>query len=219
MLEARVSPITSVLTDDPKTILRATGILSRLWRLTLGELKLDYVKWINNADDYIARCKKEYKDVDLSNTKGNLGKALARDEVTWDVFCKGLSLLKLKNPRLSLLLKHGDIERTIVIDIPFTCNEDRGVLLSKAWKKVKKEFPDKAEDWDKLIGEYGKKQKQLGMNLADSLKSNLTNTLKTRSIMWAVFVKGIEVLSFDYIEIKLIFDMTKGSKEITLRPK
>ena len=158
MLEARVSPITSVLTDDPKTILRATGILSRLWRLTLGELKLDYVKWINNADDYIARCKKEYKDVDLSNTKGNLGKALARDEVTWDVFCKGLSLLKLKNPRLSLLLKHGDIGKTIVIDIPFTCNEDRGVLLSKAWKKVKKEFPDKVEDWDKLIGEYGKKQ-------------------------------------------------------------
>lgn len=219
MLEARKSPITSILTDDPKVILRATGILSRIWRLTLVDLNMNYVKWRNNVDDYIDRCVKEYPNVDLSNTKGNLGKALARDEVTWDVFCKGTSLLKLKKPTLVLTLTLGDVTNEFSLPVPFTCSEDRGKLLAALWKKIFAAFPEQKEKWEELVMDYSIKQKKLGMNLADSLKSNLTNALKTDSITWVVFTKGIEVLVFDKVVIKLTFKAPRGIKEIVLNPK
>lgn len=216
MITTRNSPIQDLLKNEIEPILQATSVLSRLWRLTLFDCNINYMRWGSNLDDYVSKCKEIGGKDASSNSKGNLGKALAKDDLSWTVFCKGISILVLKNPKFVVDVALGEKKHSFAIPVPFTAESSRGDLLAKSWKEVKEEFPDQYGKWDKLITAYGDKQRLYGYNMANSLRSNLTATLKKKDIMWTVFSRGLEVMAFDSITFKLTFEVDNGPKVLKL---
>lgn len=216
-MEARISPMDDLLKGDKFNILKGSGVLSRLWRLTLLELKVGPLRWHSNLEDYIDKCRELYPDENYSNAVGNLGKALAKETITWDVLCKGISILRLNEPSMVLKLQRGGEVKTVKTDIKFTPDGTKcGITLKTLWSNIIKAYPEIGTNWNELCQEYVEKVNANKEDKNDSLRSNLTSKLKTKSITWANFVRGLQVAKFDAITVSLKFKTYTGDKSIEL---
>lgn len=215
-MSTETNPVHTLLTNDAKVVLEAIGVLSRIWRLLLVDLSIKPMRWDYALDEYCEDAKSKLSAKVAANIKGNVGKGLRRDDMSWNVLCRGVSILKLTSPKLVIKIKEKEVTKTITIDVPYTMEENRGDLLAKAWKEIKGHFPEKDNEWCALMKAYSDKQKKLGKDLRNSLRSNLTSVLKTDCIMWNVLHKAIEVHNYEAVTISLDFKLGKNKKSIAI---
>lgn len=73
------------------------GTLSRLFRSILKKRKVGPEKFGALMADYLRDPRNHVADnrKEMTSARGNLGMALAQDQMTWKVFCKGLKFLKV----------------------------------------------------------------------------------------------------------------------------
>lgn len=215
-MTTETNPVHLLLSGEARVVMEATGILSRIWRLTLTNLAIKPMRWDYALDEYCQEAKDKLPAKAAANIKGNVGKGLRREDMSFNVLCRGVSILKLTEPKLKIKMKEGDVTKEVFIDIPRTMEENRGELLMKGWKEIVTHFPDKEKNWKKLTKAYSAKQKALGKDLRNSLRSNLTSVLKGKQLMWNALHKAIEVCDFDEVSISLDFKLGKTEKSIAI---
>jgi len=73
-----------------------TGVLSRLFRSMLVELRVSPMRFSALLADYVRDKRNKVPDNrrDQSSIMGNLTKELSRPDMTWKVFCKGVRFLQ-----------------------------------------------------------------------------------------------------------------------------
>lgn len=101
--------------DHPdKKASEATGILARIWRIMLGDLKISYevfnrllIAWNNDPSNGIPRLGKAY-----ASERGNLMKEFERPDITWKVFLKGIKFLRPRKMTIRIDLEWDDPSKT-----------------------------------------------------------------------------------------------------------
>ena len=96
------------------------GVLSRLWRLILLDLRVGPVEFGNMLHEYITNPINGVagnRKAQISH-RGNLTKEFARPQMTWKVFIKGLRFLNILKVRITLELYYSNTRtRTVFTDI------------------------------------------------------------------------------------------------------
>ena len=84
------------------------GILARLFRQMLSNLKVDPGKWNSLMYDYVTdpRNAVPMNRKDQTSARGNIAKELFRPQMTWKVFCKGLRLLHIVRFEIQIVAYH-----------------------------------------------------------------------------------------------------------------
>lgn len=85
----------AILERDDKGVSRATGILSSIFRKTLGELGVNATTWNKLMLNYLSDKRNRIPNNSRarSSTRGNLNKELSKANMTWRNFEKGIRFL------------------------------------------------------------------------------------------------------------------------------
>lgn len=215
-MSTETNPVHTLLSGEAGTVMEATGVLSRVWRLTLYDLSIKPMRWDYALDEYCLEAREKLPAKTAANIKGNVGKGLRRDDMSFNILCRGVSILRLTEPKLKISMTENEETKDVFIDVPFTMEENRGESLMVAWKEITTLYPDKETDWKKLMKAYSANQKKLGKDLRNSLRSNLTSVLKGKQLMWNALHKAIDVCAFDAVTISLEFKLGKNEKSIAI---
>jgi len=217
-----------LLNPDLEFINSSTGILSRLWRLTLWKLQLSYPKWESNVGNYVAIMERIYGVKRAQNIKGNLDDALKADDMTWANFVKGMVILNRPITKLTFRAVKGEVEleRTIVIKTVATCTranevfelehmEESRINLKNVLNDIFDTYIGNEEDWQNALVKYSEQKSKVSVERegeersASAVRSSIKKKLKTPTIMWKSFVEGLEICELDYIELTLVLGGTR----------
>lgn len=85
--------------------------LARFYHKLLAEMNIDMGRWDAKVRDYLAMLASTDANfsrkmrTDPANERGNIGKELLSDKMTWKVFCKGILFLGFPEFKLTIELK------------------------------------------------------------------------------------------------------------------
>jgi hypothetical protein len=192
-----------LMQGDKSLITEANCVLARLWRLTLDELRVRAAVWDSLMIDYKKECEDHLGKKDANNLKGNLPKALAKEEITFKAFCRGITVFKFKRVEFVLYLEKNGVKKTLTMEIPPTYKGDAGRYLKALWIEITNEFPECIDNWSQHIKAYKEKFKAAHGTGADSIGSNLPRTLDEDELTWNTFFQGVLVHDFDKMELEL----------------
>lgn len=203
--------IQGLLSAPDKRIREATGLLSRLYRLTLLELSLTPYKWGFLLDKRLDRFANETEATHdmISNERSNLRKGLNEPDMTYPMFCRGIDILDA-------------ISATFYVKMQWFGEEGVPTIVQKEFviggKRDKPELGDLTYLFRAILESLGKDVENLGPDIDKYLsnplvrseikgkkrgndKGNLRRELKVDDITWHVFRKGLLVLQPDITEI------------------
>lgn len=186
---------------DP--VLKTTGVLSRLWGLYLYQCNLGLPVFYARLNNHLKRVEESGEEKNISDYKGNLLKALDKDNMPWQRFCQGMGIVSPKGYTISFIYKIDKLiyEKDIVLG---HCHrEDMGTILSCVWKEVIETFPTRMDNWKELASEYAKNDPSSKTKKNTSLASNLKNVISKDSVTWRTFYTGMMVLNPDEFIIKV----------------
>ncbi|QAX96138.1 hypothetical protein [Vibrio phage vB_VmeM-Yong XC32] len=209
MAEDKKKEIYKLMENDVSLISNVNCVLSRLWRLSLYNLDVRAPIWEALFQNYIYDLNMAIGKSKATNLKGNIPKDLAKDKMTWERFCQGLSVFNFEDVRFSMELTENGETKRVSINIPIIHEQNPGEILRVLWDLIHKEYPEKiGEDWPKLQKAYERKFKEETGKVPEWLKSNLKRALVRDSMMWNMFYRGLMVCAFDNIKM-----------EVALKPK
>ena len=84
--------IYKILNQDITVVYESKGVLSRAWLLYLIKGRVSPMVWEMCLISYYEQVKKTHKNIKVSDDKGNLSKALCKDDMPWQRFCQGMSV-------------------------------------------------------------------------------------------------------------------------------
>ena len=133
---AKKYEIEKILTAPDKGIHRTRGIggiLARLWRIMLDELKVSPNRFESLLTDFITDARRAVPDnrVTLHLTRGNFRRELSNDTMTFKVFVNAMKFLKIAQFKLVLVLVHTTGRQTL-----HTVDVDVGSVKIKEVGKV-----------------------------------------------------------------------------------
>lgn len=93
-----------LLQDPDKGVREARGVLAVLWRQLLVVLDVDIWRWSKLMHGYLTDPRNGIPNNSRNQAteRGNLNKALRKDDLTWRVFLRGLNFLNLMRVRFSV---------------------------------------------------------------------------------------------------------------------
>ncbi len=190
----------------------ATCVLARLWRLTVAGLVVELSVWELRFNAYIAACEDVIGKQKAHNQKGNLPKRLARPEMTFKVFCKGLSVL-FKQFDFELSITKDGVTHTYCEKIDSIYDDSAGKYLKSIWNKFIVDWPDVTNNWPKYMADYKTRFKKEFGDDASNLASNLTRALETDELTWNVLYQGIQVHQIQEMKITVRTEIGSSKKQ------
>ena len=203
--------IQGLLSAPDKRIREATGLLSRLYRLTLLELSLTPYRWGFLLDKRLDRFATETEATHdmISNERSNLRKGLNEPDMTYPMFCRGVDILDAKEAIFYVKLRWTDEDGVCLW-------ATKEIVIGG--KRDQPELGDLTYLFRGLLGPLGKDVDNLGPDIDKYLsnplvrseikgkkrgndKGNLRRELKVDDITWHVFRKGLLVLGPDITEL------------------
>ena len=117
--------MTAILKDPDKLMYETKGvggILAKLWRVVLFDLKVSDTRFEHLCMNYVANARKNLQDSRVANffNRGNLRRELAKPTMTWKVLIKGLKVLEFGSMELSVKLTHrsGKVSiHSVIVDV------------------------------------------------------------------------------------------------------
>lgn len=216
MSEESTKTVRHILEDSFGMVNEANGALSRLWRLILLKLEFNEFKWERSINQYCIDDTKIRGKRDAS-LKGNLEKTLATPDMTWKVFCRGLSILNFREVKLCIILEEGEKSTSCSVVIPKVFRENTGYILSYIWGKLLDDWPDRQENWKEYFNDYCDWFCNIvARGDSGDLKGNLSRTLGSDSLTWATFFKGLSAMNVDNIYLRIELQSRKSTECITL---
>lgn len=118
------SPMQEILADTAKSVHKAHGVLSRLWRMILRDKNIKGNHWEVLLGRWTQNQVKGSNQGSAGYVKSNQVKALAVDNMTWANFLKGLQIInalgQYKAIRFEVHLVHAKGDRTDIIGLDIT---------------------------------------------------------------------------------------------------
>lgn len=201
-----------LLSSDDQTLMAANGALSRLWRVTLRQLGMSSLRWERLLTAYWDEDTRRQGRRDKS-MKGNLVKGLVVADMTWRIFCRGLTVLGCKNASITIRITEGDKTTELPINIGPTYREQTGATLAWAWGEILNQWPDRKKDWKKYLAAYADQAaEQRRLEESIDFRSSMARTLGSNNLMWNMFFKGLCALDVDLIELELRLEHRRRDK-------
>lgn len=196
--------IQALFNGNMDIILAANGVLSRIWRILLHDLGIQFMRWEAMLSDYCDYAKEHIPANKSANLKGNITKMLVKPDMSWSIFCRVVSVLKFKKFYFDIhTTDHDDSVEVLRIKIPFTLDENRGNILKAAWDELLDRYPDRVEHWTDYVDDFADEyQASLGSE-SGNLKSNLTRALTEEVMTWNTFYRGLMIMKFKQIRIEV----------------
>lgn len=193
----------SIMAGNLDPVLRTTSVLSRLWGLYLYQYNMGLPVFYARLNVYLKRVKDSGEEENISDYKGNLLKALDKDNLSWQRLCQGMSFIAPAGYDFKIHIKIGEVELDKSVSLGYCHKKDMGNHLAEMWTAVKEAFPDRYKDWKKLADHYVKNNTNEPEKKHSSFGSNLKSRLSNSTITWKVFYLGIMVLSPDVFIVKV----------------
>lgn len=208
---------TLLLEDDIRLVLATNDVLTRLWRLTIRKLPITLSIWDGMLLDYIDRCRETMDDKRANNLKGNLGKSLAKDEMSWKYFCRGITIPGFERVRLQVELMFEEGSVTSITTIPPVYGDlvevddkgnrietdTTGFILGYLYKDLYAKCAPLFPNYPKIFREYCEKCHEVKGEDIGSIKSNLPRALAEDKMTWQVFYRGISVYPAKAVKLTL----------------
>lgn len=100
------------------------GVLSRLFRLLMIDMKIDAMRWGSLMNAYIKDARNDIPNNrrDQTSIRGNLTKEFARPQMTWKVFMKAMRFLQVSNVKITIEVTHSSRPNPTLtsVNIPLT---------------------------------------------------------------------------------------------------
>lgn len=204
MRDEKKKELYKLMENDVSLISDANCVLTRLWRLTLNSIDVRAPIWEALFQNYVYDLHDAIGTSKAGNLKGNIPKDLAKDKITWERFCQGLSVFNFEDVKFSLTLTEGDESKTVAVHIPRILNEEPGEILRLIWDMIDKSFPTKlGKDWKALSKEYEKRFLAENGDVPSWLNGNLKRALVKDKLMWNMFYRGLMVCAFDCVRLEV----------------
>lgn len=199
------------MSGNLEPVLRQTSPLSRLWCLHFYDLNIPLPVYNARIDNHLKRVADTKKEKNISDYKGNLLKALDKDNIPWQRFCQGMGILAPDGYTFSLYCRLGKTKYNKTLKLGHCHDEPMGEYLAEMWKEVKELYPDRYKDWKKLANEYSKKEASAKKKKHTSIASNTKSVLANSSLTWKTFYRAMMILDFDAFSIKVNVDNLETS--------
>lgn len=110
MAKRKMSRILSAHDKEIRKTYGANGALSKLWRQILFDLNINNIRFESLMDDFLNHWQHGHPGdrKKQASLKGNINKEFEKEKMTWRVFCKAMSFLKLRGFRLVIEAEHQD---------------------------------------------------------------------------------------------------------------
>ena len=133
------NPLEPILADMKKkqheTSSTAGGILSRLWRLVMSDLKISPMKFNELITSYLRVIHPGDNHVSANNARGSYNKKLAGKELSWKTFLEGLRIMGAYKVEISLKLTKIDGHESIHSLVTMLSSEEDVAKFREEWAK------------------------------------------------------------------------------------
>ena len=155
-------------------------------------------QWHNLINVYLTEQKRLYPKMNINDEKGNLVKALLKNDIPWQRLCQGMTIVSPEGFTFTFTAKLGDIEFEKVITVQPTYKEPRGEIFYDLWNELIVTYEDRFNDW-KALCEVAAEKYCFGKCKANNLKTSL----KSSQVTWRSFYDGLRVMDFDSCTVSL----------------
>lgn len=196
----RGNDIYAMLASPDKRINEASGLLSRLYRLTLVELGILPYKWNLLLINYLDKIAEEQNLTQdrITNERNNLRKGLNDPDMTFEMLTRGVLLFNPKEMHFTVELKFND-GVTAWTDIDMLSSEESGlgkltIVFRKLCEILGKDFNKLEPEIDAYLSNDLLREEVKGRKKGND-KGNLRRELPGDNMTWDVFKKGLRVLA------------------------
>jgi hypothetical protein len=228
MSTQRGSDISILLASHDKRIREASGLLSRLYRLTLLELSITPYKWnllLTNYLDNLAHTQSLSQDK-ITNERNNLRKGLSEPDMTFEMLARGLKVLNPKEIHFDVeLMFPQNVTLTTTINMISPQNGEQGKLTemySNILAMLGKDVNNLEPEIDAYLSNPLIREDIKGRKKGND-KGNLRRELPGMAMTFDVFKKGLRILAPDEVTmtIRLRWNRSRVTKHklIIVTPK
>jgi hypothetical protein len=196
----RGNDIITMLSSHDKRIKEASGILSRLMRLTWLELAVTPYKWNLLLINYLDKLAEEHSMSQdrVTNERNNLRKGLSDPDMTFEMLTRGMQVLNPKEMFFKVELKY-DNEVTVVSKVDMLSEEPDGIgKLTRVYRELcgamGKDVNNLEPEIDAYLSNSLVREEVKGRKKGND-KGNLRREIPGDSMTWDVFKKGLRVLA------------------------
>lgn len=196
----RGNDIYTMLASHDKRIREASGILSRLYRLTLLELAITPYKWNLFLINYLDKLAEEQSlsQDRVTNERNNLRKGLSDPDMTFEMLTRGLQVLNPKEMHFTVtLLYPDDVKLNTTIDMQSVEEGGLGkltVVYRRLCDMLGKDVNRLEPEIDAYLSNTLVREEVKGRKKGND-KGNLRRELPGDVMTWDVFKKGLRVLA------------------------
>lgn len=205
----RGNDINVMLASHDKRIREASGILSRLYRLTLLELAVTPYRWnllLTNYLDKLAEVQELSQDR-ITNERNNLRKGLNETDMTFSMLTRGLAILNPCKMTFKVELKFDNGVNVISSVDMLSPDQDNLGKLSYLYRQLLcimgKDVDNLEEEIDNYLSNTLVREEVKGRKRGND-KGNLRRELPGSNITWEVFKKGLRILAPTETVISLV---------------
>lgn len=211
-----------ILRGEYESIVMCRHVLTRVWRMTLREIKMEYRRFDSLMEYFIAREASLNNGGNMESLKGNIIKEIVKDKLSWANFVRGITILNFRQTEIHLTFTREDIDvtDTVTLKVPILTlnqmdferrNMDTNILLEnisqlrKTWESLH-EYYCRDIDWEDHLSEYAEKRyRELRGTDHEkdkyTIRSDVRKKLKKENITWEAFLEGVQVLGINKMEI------------------
>jgi len=218
-----VNRMVQLLRSPDYGVTKATTPLARLLRTILRDLNVTDMEWERLVGKYLDDIMTTGEPIvsTRSTLKGNICKELSRPEMDWKVFCKSLCIINCDRVSMEIELRHLDMVFITAFDkINQTANSGR--KLATIFKQLRLALKIGPREWLRLMNVYlNSPLLSIPKRGAErsAVKSKVDKELRTDSMTWKMFMRGMRFLGMHEMGITLTIHrdskVTKHSLRIT----
>lgn len=225
MSAQRGSDINLIMASHDKRFKETSGLLSRLWRITLGQLEITPVKWNTLLVTYLDGIINEQvmSQDRITNERNNLRKGLAEPDMTFEMLTRGLTILNPRAMTFEVELLFED-RATVFGSIDMLGPDIDGLgkltyLYRNLLSVMGKDIANLEKEIDIYLSNTLVREEVKGRQRGND-KGNLRRELPGDNITWEVFKKGLRVLApkETIIRVKLRWNRSKVTTHYLIIP-
>jgi hypothetical protein len=111
------NPMVTVIEQGLVGIHASEDALSRLWRILLYETKIRGSDWHTRLNKWQQKMQRKYSDKEAASLKGNITKTLAKNNLSWRTFIRGIQILGYECMDIELTLWKNNKPQKIFLSI------------------------------------------------------------------------------------------------------
>lgn len=197
------------------------GILARLWRVILSDLKVSPNRFEILLTDFITAARKTPMEnrVTLHLTRGNLRRELGKDTMTFNVFANAMRFLKFKSFKLVLVLRHATGRHTthsIDVDLQKIKIKEAGATLSALRERILADLNISENRFELLLSQYIAQAKKVAGSKEPrhTTRSGWRRELEKETMSFKTFVRLMRFLNV--VQFRVIAELNHDEGHVSI---